>query len=310
MAVLAFTCGDPAGIGPRIAAAASRDPRVLRACRPVLIGSKAAFRREGFSSGGTPFIDIGPCGKVPVGRASAEGGRISYLSLLKAVELCGRGLAQGIVTAPICKESWRMAGVPYPDHTAALKGLAGVPRVAMMLIAGSLRAVLATRHIPLMQVGRSLDIRVVREAALLAREALREHAGIPRPRLGLCALNPHGGENGLLGSEEGRLLGPIVRTLRREGIRLEGPLPADTAWSAHARGDFDALVALYHDQALIPLKLAARYGAINWTLGLPFARVSPMHGTAFDAARRGQADSSGMVEAALWAARAARTRRA
>ncbi|MFA6030563.1 MAG: 4-hydroxythreonine-4-phosphate dehydrogenase PdxA [Elusimicrobiota bacterium] len=304
--VLAFTCGDPAGVGPRVAVAALRDARVRRSCLPLAVGPRAVFVRAGWTPRLCPLLDLGSCGRIPVGGPSAEGGRVSWLSVLRAFELCARGLADGLVTAPVSKEAWRMAGAPYLDHTAALLDLSGAGRVAMMLCAPAaprpLRATLVTRHVPYARVPALLTRGALREAAELTLESLRRDLGLRRPRVGVCALNPHAGENGLLGDEERRLLLPALRALRREGLPLEGPLPADAAWAAHAEGRFDALLALYHDQALIPLKLAARYGAVNWTLGLPFTRVSPMHGTAYDAARSGRIDPSGMIAAAVFAA--------
>lgn len=198
-----------------------------------------------------------------------------------------------------------MAGAPYLDHTELLKERTGSKAVAMMLVAGPLRAVLATRHVPLAKVARLLNAERIREAAVLAERALRKVLGIRRPRLALCAFNPHGGEGGLLGQEEKETLEPAASSLRRGGLSLSGPLPADAAWAAHRAGRYDALVALYHDQALIPLKLAAGYAVVNWTLGLPFVRASPGHGTAYDIAWRGKADPSGMIAAALWAVQAA-----
>lgn len=179
----------------------------------------------------------------------------------------------------------------------------------MMLLGGPFRAVLATRHIPLKDAPRAATAAAVAEAAELADGALREGLGIRHPRLALCALNPHAGEGGLLGTEERDILGPAARALRRRGLNLAGPLPADAAWAAQARGEFDALVALYHDQALIPLKAAVGYGVVNWTVGTPLIRTSPGHGTAYDIAGRGRADAEATVQAALLAARLAAVRR-
>jgi len=308
---LAFTIGDPAGVGPELAVSAARDPRVRRCCRPLLVGSRAVFAQAGWTSALCPVLDLGPAGPFPKGRSCAEGGRLSYAAVLEAVRLAAKGLVEGLVTAPISKEAWRLAGAKHLDHTELLQDLTGTPRVAMMLTAHApgpsaavpLRAVLATRHLPLARVPSALNYESLRDAAVLAEEALRSHLGIRRPRLALCALNPHAGENGLLGQEEERVLKPALARLRKEGLRLEGPVPADAAWAAHRAGRYDALVCLYHDQALIPLKLAAGYSIVNWTLGLPFARTSPGHGTAFDIAWKRRADASGMIAAALLAAR-------
>jgi 4-hydroxythreonine-4-phosphate dehydrogenase len=278
------------------------DPRVRRACIPAAVGGREVFRRAGWTPALAPLLDLGPCGPFPAG-PSAEGGRISYAAVRAAVSLCARGLAEGIVTAPICKESWRLAGTAHLDHTALFEALACRP-VAMLLSAGSLRAVLATRHLPLKDVPASLGFEALSRAALLLREALTRDLGLREPRIGLCALNPHAGENGLLGREELDLLAPAAARLRRMGVGVEGPLSADAAWAAHAKGSFDALIALYHDQAMIPLK-ASGAPVVNRTLGIPFARTSPGHGTAFDAAWRGRADCEPTVQAALLACEAA-----
>jgi 4-hydroxythreonine-4-phosphate dehydrogenase len=217
-------------------------------------------------------------------------------------------LADGIVTAPISKDAWRMAGAPYLDHTELLKKETHSGKVAMLLVAGKLRAALVTRHVPLSGVSALLCYEEIRDAAVLAEKALREDLGIRSPRLALLAFNPHGGEAGLLGREEEEILRPAADRLRKQGLKLDGPLPADAAWAAHRAGRFDAVVALYHDQALIPLKLAAGTSIVNWTLGLPFVRTSPGHGTAYDIAWRGKADPSGMIAAALLAARFASRR--
>ncbi|MBI3299825.1 MAG: 4-hydroxythreonine-4-phosphate dehydrogenase PdxA [Elusimicrobia bacterium] len=303
--VIAFTAGDPWGVGPELVVKALRDGRVRRACRPLLIGPRRAFAAAGWRPGLAPLLDPGlPAGPVNR-RSTAAGGRASYQAVLTAAKLAGRRLIGGFVTAPVSKEAWKLAGVLHLDHTALLKALTRSPRVAMMLLGGPFRAVIVTRHIPLRAVPAAVTPAALAEAAELADEGLRA-LGIRRPRLALCALNPHAGEGGLLGSEEGRVLAPAARFLRRRGLDLDGPLPADAAWAAQSRGEYDALVALYHDQALIPLKAAVGYGVVNWTLGTPLVRTSPGHGTAYAIAGRGKADAEATVQAALLAARLAR----
>jgi 4-hydroxythreonine-4-phosphate dehydrogenase len=198
-----------------------------------------------------------------------------------------------------------MAGVPFRDHTDFLIARTHAQRAGMWLEGRGLRTVLATRHIPLGDAARLLSVGSVVEAAELAYGALTRDLRIPRPRLGLCALNPHAGDDGIIGREEALILGPALRRLKGRGVPIRGPIPADAAWAAHAAGRFDALVSLYHDQALIPLKLWAGYSIVNWTLGVPIVRASPGHGTAFELAGKNRADASGMVEAALLAARVA-----
>ncbi len=305
--LLAVTSGDPGGVGPEIAVAAIKDPRIRRRVRVLLIGSKVAFKNAGWRSSMAPILDPGlPCRRF-ARKPTAEGGRISYEAVQLALKLAMRGLVSGVVTAPISKEAWRLAGAPDLDHTSLIERFTGAKNVGMMLAAGALKSVLVTRHIPLSQVASKASSRVVEDAAVAAFAALRGPLGVRRPRIGLCALNPHAGDGGLIGDEEYRSLRPAVRRLKRRGFSLDGPIPADAAWAAHSKGTYDALLAMYHDQALAPLKLAAGYGIVNWTIGAPIVRTSPGHGTAFDIAGKRKADSSGMKEAILFAARLCRS---
>lgn len=303
--ILALTSGDPGGVGPEVAVTAMRDASLRRRCRLLAVGPRSAFERAGWTPSLGPLLDPdpSPVPRFPRG-PSAEGGRLSYAAVRAAVDLCARGLAAAVVTAPVSKESWRLAGLPHLDHTSLLQGVTRSPRTAMMLMCGTLRAVLATRHIPLGEVPARLSAEGLYEAAELAACALRKELGIARPRLVLCALNPHAGEGGLLGGEEKALLAPAARRLRRRGLDIVGPLPADAAWGAHVHGLFDAAVSLYHDQALIALKTAGAAAGpgyppvVNWTLGIPLVRTSPGHGTAYDIAWKGIADPSAMKAAA------------
>jgi 4-hydroxythreonine-4-phosphate dehydrogenase len=239
----------------------------------------------------------------PFGRVTKAGGTMSFAAVATAVRLVGRGVADGVVTAPVCKEAWALAEVPYRDHTEYLRAETG--RDAQMVLAAPhkrLWCVLATRHIPLARVPRTLTRAGVLAAARVLADALRR-TGLRRPRLVLCGLNPHAGEGGMLGREEGVMLAPVARSARSLGLALSGPVPADAAWRLHAAGGCDGLVCLYHDQAMIGLKAAAGLGVVNWTAGLPFIRVSPGHGTAFDAAGRGVADPSATDAAAALAVR-------
>ncbi|MBI3564492.1 MAG: 4-hydroxythreonine-4-phosphate dehydrogenase PdxA [Elusimicrobia bacterium] len=238
------------------------------------------------------------------GRPSADGGRLSAAAFEAALDLCARGLAAGLVTAPIAKDLWAAAGYAHRDHTERLARCAEDGRAEMVLGVPSRRlwCALATRHLPLKDAVRRLDAASVFRAARALDGALRL-LGRVRPRLALCALNPHAGEGGLLGGEERALLAPAAAAARRAGLRLDGPLPADSAWRLHAEGAYDGVVCLYHDQALIPLKVAGGLSGVNWTVGLPFVRTSPAHGTAWDAAQTGLIDPSATIEAARLAAR-------
>lgn len=301
---LAFTCGDPAGVGPQTVIAALRARALPADVAPVLVGESSVWRRAGWRSTDGPIRDTSLGLKPPPpGVAGAVGGRLSAAAFEEALRLVAQGLAAGIVTAPISKESWAAAGYPWRDHTQRLEAC-GQDGAEMVLGVPSrgLWCALATRHLSLKEAVRRVGAREISSAARALASALRR-LGKPRPRLALCALNPHGGEQGLIGREEGERLAPAAAALRRRGLLLDGPLPADSAWRLHCEGAYDGLVCLYHDQALIPLKVAGGLGGVNWTMGPPFVRVSAAHGAAWDAARFGVADASGMIEAARLAAR-------
>ena len=282
---IAITVGDPAGIGPEIAQKAADDPRVREVCEPILYGPPAGAR-------------------FAPGVLSAEAGRAAYDAICLAVRDALADQVAGIATAPVNKLAFARAGLQWKGHTDLLGHLTGVSRVAMMFWSEPLKVVLATVHVPLADVPRALTREVLDGIIdLTARELPR--FGISEPRLALAGLNPHAGEAGLLGAEEQRTLVPAVEAARSRGVRIEGPFPGDTVFVRAARGDFDAVIACYHDQGLIPVKLLAFGRAVNVTLGLPIVRTSVDHGTAFDIAGRGVADHSSMVEAVHLAARLA-----
>lgn len=285
---LALTVGDPSGIGPEIAAAAAADPRVIAVCRPVLYGP-------------TKPDDLEP---YPVGVVNATSGLRAYDEIVRAVEDCGLGRVDGMVTAPINKAAFAAAGLPWKGHTDLLAHLCGVPDVGMLFWSDTLRVVLATVHIPLAEVPAALT-----RERLLAVIRLTSHSlpqfGIAAPRVAVTGLNPHAGEDGLLGGEELLTITPAIADARADGIDVYGPFPADTIFVRAARGEFDVVVACYHDQGLIPVKLLAFGHSVNVTIGLPIIRTSVDHGTAFDIARQGKADPGSMVEAILLAAKLA-----
>jgi 4-hydroxythreonine-4-phosphate dehydrogenase len=282
---VAITLGDPAGIGPEIALRASSDARVTSVCQPLLYGPPAA----------TSF---------PAGVLSAAAGRASYEAVLRAVSDAQSGAVDAVATAPINKEAWRLAGIPWTGHTGLLAHLTGARHVAMMFDSEVLRVVLATLHIPLREVPRTLTTASLEATIqLTARELPR--FGVARPRIALAGLNPHAGEHGLLGGEEQDILAPAVAACRAQEIDVTGPFPGDTIFVRAQRGEFDVVIACYHDQGLIPIKLVAFGEAVNVTLGLPIVRTSVDHGTAFDIAGRGVADPGSMIAAVLLAARLA-----
>lgn len=288
--VVLIAPGDPRGIGPEVVRKALEFPQVWRACRPVVVGNPRLARRVGGS------LDSG------------SAGRISFAWFQKALEWVRRGGAYALVTGPISKEAWRKARVGFLDHTGALRASAR-RNLAMAFTPGPsflskpFLVALATEHLPFSQIPRALTApRVERALGLLVR-ALRSGWGCPRPRIAICALNPHAGEGGLLGKEEGRLAG-VVRKFRARGLRIFGPLPADSVFEGGA-ASWEGVLALYHDQATIPLKALWGKGLVQVTLGLPFVRTAPAHGTAFDISGKDLADPTSLREAILLAARLA-----
>ena len=288
---IGITVGDPAGIGPEISIKAAADPKVLDLCEPVLYGPHDAKALQPF----TP------------GQVSADAGRAAYDAIVMAVEHARAGRIDAIATAPINKEAFALAGIPFKGHTDLLAMLTKSGPAVMMFYAEQLRVVLATVHVAL----RDVPSLLTRELAdfvidITARELPR--FGYPRPRIAVAGLNPHAGEHGVIGSEDDAVLRPAVEAARGRGLDVSGPLPADTVFGRAARGDFDVVIACYHDQGLIPVKLLAFGRAVNVTLGLPIIRTSVDHGTAFDIAGRGVADHSSLVEAIGLAARLATAR--
>jgi 4-hydroxythreonine-4-phosphate dehydrogenase len=283
---VAITCGDPAGIGPEIARKAADDPRVREACDAVLYGPPAS-------------ASFAP------GVLSADAGRAAFDAICSAVEDARARRVDAVATAPVNKLAFSRAGLPWKGHTDLLADLTGSKRVAMMFWSEPLKVVLATIHVPLADVPRLVTRELLAEIiGLTARELPR--FGIPQPRIALAGLNPHAGEEGLLGTEEEQTLRPAVNDARGRGINVSGPFPGDTVFVRASRGEFDAVVACYHDQGLIPVKLLAFGQAVNVTLGLPIIRTSVDHGTAFDIAGKGVADPSSMITATLLAAQLAR----
>ena len=282
---IAITAGDPAGIGPEIAARAAADARVLDACDPVIYGPPAG---ETFQPGAL----------------SAAAGRAAFDAIVRAVGDAQRRLVDAVATAPVNKEAFKLAGLPWAGHTDLLAHLTASPRVAMMFYSEKLRVVLATVHVPLADVPRKLTKSSL-EATISLTACELPRFGFARPRIAVAGLNPHAGEHGLFGREEEQTITPAIDACRAEGIDVSGPFPADTLFVRAVRGEFDVVVACYHDQGLIPVKLLAFGQAVNVTLGLPIVRTSVDHGTAFDIAGKGIADPESMVAAVLLAARLA-----
>jgi 4-hydroxythreonine-4-phosphate dehydrogenase len=283
---VAITAGDPAGIGPEVAAVAAADSRVLAACEPVIYSPPDG-------------------GVFPPGVLSAEAGRAAYDIIVRAVDDAKNGDVQAIATAPVNKEAFRLAGLPWSGHTDLLAHLTGASHVAMMFHSEPLRVVLATVHVALADVPRMLTQSLMEKTIALTARELPRFDKI-QPRIAVAGLNPHAGEHGLFGREEMDVIAPAIEKCRACGIDVSGPFPADTLFVRAQRGAFDVVVACYHDQGLIPVKLLAFGQAVNVTLGLPIVRTSVDHGTAFDIAGKGVADPESMIAAVLLAARLAR----
>ncbi len=290
---VAITVGDPAGIGPEIAVAAAQSREVRAVCEPVLYGPHTAEALAAY----------------PAGEVSAAAGRASYDAVVAAVRDAQAGVVQAIATGPVHKEAFAASGLPWKGHTDLLGALTGSGQVAMMFHSEPLRVVLATVHVPLAEVPRLLTQPLVEEIVSLTARSLPDF-GYRSPRIGLAGLNPHAGEHGLMGHEDDQVLRPAVEACRGRGIDVQGPFPGDTVFLRAVRGAFDVVVACYHDQGLIPVKLLAFGQSVNVTLGLPIVRTSVDHGTAFDIARQGTADASSMVSAVTLAARLAQARAA
>jgi 4-hydroxythreonine-4-phosphate dehydrogenase len=323
---IGITMGDPAGVGPEIIVRALASRKVRSLCRAVVIGRPevldGASRSLGLplrfaavpepsrktASRTSPLIEAG--GRLTdlrLGRPRAAGGRAAVAAIEKAAALALAGDLDGIVTAPISKEGIRRAGSLFPGHTEMLAALTGTDDFAMMLVGGGIRVSLATIHIPLREVFHTLDTAGIRRVIELTWRALGDF-GAADAGIAVCGLNPHAGEAGIMGEEDRRLIAPAVRAAARKGIPVSGPWPADTIFYRAARGEFGAVVAMYHDQGLIPVKTLAFDTGVNLTLGLPIIRTSVDHGTAYDIAGKGIASSASLVSAIEIAAAMARQR--
>jgi 4-hydroxythreonine-4-phosphate dehydrogenase len=305
---IALTLGDPAGIGPEIALGAAREPRVQAAVELVLVGPASLRPADAGSMGGAAWSSTAdPEGRWTTGSAQASTGRAAIEALRRGHELALAGDVDALVTAPVSKEALHLAGEPVEGQTELLGRWCGAERFEMLAIAGALRVMLYTRHMPLRRAIEQLSRDGVADHLDLLHAGL-VGLGIERPRIALAGLNPHAGERGLLGTEEDEHLVPAVRLARERGLDVEGPVSPDAVFLLAARGRYDGVLALYHDQAFIPIKLLSEDGGVTVLAGLPYLRVSPVHGTAFDIAGRGIASHANLVSALLQAAVWARRR--
>ena len=320
--------GDPAGVGPEVVVKALVSKEAAGRFLPVVVGSVRTLERAARLTGAKlEFVPLDwndwqppasfagrgagrvartvgvltPAG-MPRGSSARARGETAFACVNEGVRLCVAGRARALVTAPISKATLAAAGLRCTGHTEMLRILCGAKRTVMMFASDELRVSLATTHVPVARLARELSRSGVEGVITLTHRAVRMLFGIASPRLAVLALNPHAGEAGLLGREEESVIVPAVRAARRKGAAVEGPFPADSFFSRGRWKDFDATVAMYHDQALIPAKLLAGDRVVNLTLGLPFVRTSPGHGTAEDLAWRGRAEAEGMTSAILLAA--------
>ncbi len=326
---LGLTMGDPAGIGPEVIAKALADKALARMCRPVVVGSRAVMERtiaslqaaapdcrvrsdaprptESRAGGGGGCSRSSPLPRFRMGVAADVTGAASIDFIKAAVQLAQAGSLAGIVTAPINKEAMNMAGYHYPGHTELLADLTQTKEFGMMIVGGPLKIMFTTTHVAINSLSSMLTTERITKAIRLAHLGLTRYFGIARPKIGVAALNPHAGEHGLFGNEEMTSIDPAVRQARAAGIKASDPLPADTLFGKAARGAYDGVVAMYHDQGLIPLKLLAFGTCVNLTVGLPIIRTSVDHGTAYDIAGKGLAEHGSLLEAVKVAARLAQS---
>ena len=314
--LLAITMGDPAGVGPEVIAKALDHPEVWDVCRPVVVGDahwiKQATHIVGSSrpvralqtpaeledSESLGVLDLGnvDAGRLVQGQVSPEAGQAARDYIQHAVQLALEGEVAAVVTAPINKEALHAAGVPYAGHTEMLAALCGAQDVAMMLVSGKLRVSHVSTHVSLHQAGGRVSLKRITRVVSLTHHALRR-VGLEAPRIAVAGLNPHAGEGGLFGNEEAEIIRPAVEAARAQNTDVTGPYPPDSVFLRASQGEFDAVIAMYHDQGHIPIKLLGFYEGVNVTLGLPIIRTSVDHGTAFDIVGTGRADERSLLAA-------------
>lgn len=306
---IGITMGDPAGIGAEVIAKALAKPAVRNLAEFKIIGDWSIYRR--YSDTRTPkifppgeFIDLEYCSAKSIhpGRATALSAGASVAYIEKAITLLKNKEITALVTAPVCKETITALGKNFHGHTEFLAEAFGVHNFDMMFVTKTLRTVIVTRHLALKDVSPALNAGKILQTIDLANDALRKYFKIHRPRIGVCGLNPHAGEGGTIGQEEIAVITPAIEKAKAKGLKVSGPLSADTLFTPPVAKNYDVIIAMYHDQGLIPIKTLYFRNVVNLTIGLPFIRTSPAHGTAFNIAGKNQADPSSMIEAVRLAA--------
>ncbi len=319
---IGITLGDPNGIGPEVTLRCLSDPRLARFMDPVVIGSasilNAHARKLGFGDldlrvveqlpvrgkeSGICVLDVSTKENpsVEFGKITEEGGRLAMKSVERGVDLCMEGELDAVVTAPISKEAIFMAGYDTPGHTEFIARQTGSEAYTMMMVAGELRVGLVTGHMSLWDVPKAVTQDLILEKVRIISQSLISDFGIQRPRIAMLGLNPHAGDGGILGREENETIAPAIGRACESGFHVFGPYPADGFFAVHGYRAFDAVLAMYHDQGLIPFKTIAFDNGVNYTAGLPIVRTSPDHGTAYDIAGQGKA-SPGSMRSALYLA--------
>jgi 4-hydroxythreonine-4-phosphate dehydrogenase len=318
---IVVTMGDPAGVGPEIVLKALAGSALPRGCDLTVVGSRGVLdgsaRQLGLEPAGS-IVDVGVGGAAcDPGRPTERGAVAALRAIEEAARLCVAGEADAMVTAPVSKAGIARAGHDFPGHTEFLAVLTGAPRYVMTFVSGSRRVGLVTTHLPLAEVPRVLSRELVLEKLTTLSTGLSEWFGLGAPRIAVAGLNPHAGEEGRIGTEDDEIVGPAVRAAREAGLRADGPFPADTIYcglggtgGAGPGARYDAVLAMYHDQGTIAVKLWGLAAGVNVTLGLPIVRTSVDHGTAFDIAGRGIADPGSLVAAIRLAEEIATRRRA
>lgn len=308
---IVITMGDPSGVGPEVTLKALASPKVKGLANFLLIGDGSVIARLKKDAGlvlNERLLDLSNVSgkRFVYGRCDAGFGASSMQYIDSALELLEAGAADALVTAPVNKSAIRLAGYRgFEGHTEYLAGKSGTKDFAMMFVGPRLKIALVTRHIALKDVSSELSVNVIYRTICLAQECLKKYFGIASPRIAVCGLNPHAGENGAFGNEEGRIIVPAIRKASRHIKRIAGPVSPDAVFGLALAGRFDCVISMYHDQALIPFKMLYFDSGVNLTLGLPFIRTSPDHGTAFDIAGKGIANPASMIEAVKLACRLA-----
>ena len=325
--LIGITMGDPCGIGPEIVLKALKSPAIRNIANFVIIGDSGVFEHTArqlsmpMKYATISHISEADDSQLPVSilstddfkpgimrrkRATAEGGELSVQCVIKGINLAMSGHIDALVTAPICKEAIHLGGYGYPGHTEMLHTFSGAERVVMLMVGGKLRVAFATTHIAIKDVPQSITVEDILRTIIITDNGIKQYFGIKKPRIVVCGLNPHAGEEGIFGDEEKKIIIPAIGKAKKKGIRCDGPVSADTIFYKTLKGACDVVIAIYHDQGAIPLKLHAFETGVNITLGIPFVRTSPDHGTAYDIAGKGIADPRSMAEAIRMAVKMAR----